>query len=97
MFKETFQIIGNSIGEDAWRHFKDEKHKGSFSVYIYETISVGIAVNIDYVRKLKNKELLNRIIDFKQTPEFINNTGAGANVKSKLRQRIEFAHSFFSR
>lgn len=96
LFKETFQLIGTAMGEDAWRHFRDRKHKGPFSVYVYETVSIGIAVNIDFVRKLKSDELRDRIIGFKQTPEFINNTGAGANIKSKLRQRIEFAHSFFA-
>jgi len=94
LFKETYELVGAAMGEDAWRHFRNGKHKGPFSVYVYETVSIGVGLNIDFVRKLKSDELRDRIIGFKQTPEFINNTGAGANIKSRLRQRIEFAHSF---
>ncbi|MDR4498351.1 MAG: DUF262 domain-containing protein [Candidatus Scalindua sp.] len=97
LFKKTFECIGNALGEDSWRHYRNDKHKGPFSVYVFETLSIGVAVNIDFVRKLGTKELKDRIIKFKIAPDFINNTGPGANVKSKLRQRIEFAHSFFNK
>lgn len=96
VFKETFKLIGNALGEDSWRHFRDGKHKGPLSVYVFETVSTGIAVNIDFIRDLKGDELRQRIIQFKQSPEFVANTGPGANIKSKLRNRITYAHSFFS-
>lgn len=97
LFKATFQHISAALGEDAWRHFKDDKHKGAFSVYIYETVSIGIAANVDFVRNLSDDALRDRIIKFKQEAEFLNNTGPGANVKSKLRGRVEFAQTFFAR
>ena len=96
LFKHTFQCVSSAIGEDAWRHYKDGKHKGAFSVYIFETIAVGLAVNIDFVRNLSPDVLCNMIIKFKQEPNFLDNTGPGANMKSKLRGRIDFARSFFS-
>ena len=97
VFKQTFQCIASAIDEDAWRHFKDGKHKGAFSVYIFETIAVGLATNIDYVRGLNGDVLRDKIIKFKQEPKFLDNTGPGANVKSKLRGRLDFAQSFFSK
>jgi hypothetical protein len=96
LFKEIFSCIYSSIGEDAWRHYRDGKHKGAFSVYIYETLAIGIAANIDIVEELSSDVLRGKIIKFKQQPEFINNTGPGANVKSKLLGRLEFARSFFA-
>ncbi len=97
LFKQTFQCISAAIGEDAWRHFRDGKHKGAFSVYIFETISIGLAANIDFVRGLSGDVLCRKIIKFKQEPKFLDNTGPGANVKSKLRGRLGFAQSFFSK
>ena len=97
LFKETFQHIKSAIGEDAWRYYKDGKHKGAFSVYIYEAVSIGISENIDYIRSLSEDDLSDRIIKFKQEPKFLKNTGPGANVKLKLRQRIESAKSFFGK
>jgi hypothetical protein len=82
LFKETFKLIGNVLGEDSWRHFRDDKHKGPLSVYVFEIVSTGIAVNIDIARKLKNDQIRERIIAFKQAPKFVANTGAGANIIS---------------
>lgn len=97
VFKEAFQNIESSIGEDAWRYYKDGKHKGAFSVYIYEAVSIGISENIDFIRSLSKGDLKDRIIKFKQEPTFLENTGPGANIKSKLCQRIESAKSFFGK
>jgi len=97
LFKETFQLIDSAIGEDAWRYYKSGKHMGAFSVYVYEAVSIGIADNIDFIRGLSKDDLKNRVIKFKQDPNFLENTGPGANVKSKLRRRIESAKSFFEK
>lgn len=97
LFKETFQRIEIALGEDVWRYYKDGKHKGAFSVYIFEAVSIGISENIDYIRSLSGSDLADRIIKFKQEPKFLENTGPGANVKLKLRQRIESAKAFFGK
>jgi len=95
LFRDTFQLIANAMGEDAWRHFRDGKHKGSLSVYVFETVSTGVALNIDKIRSLKANQLRDKIIEFKQHSEFVKNTGAGANIKSRLHNRMSFACSFF--
>ena len=97
LFKETFQLIESAIGEDAWQYYKNGKHKGAFSVYLYEVVSIGISDNIDFIRGLSKDDLKNRIMKFKQEPNFLENTGPGANVKSKLHRRIESAKSFFEK
>ena len=97
LFRDTFQRIANAMGEDAWRHYRDGKHKGPLSVYVFETVSTGVAVNMDKIRSLKPNQLRDRIIQFKQHPDFVKNTGAGANIKSKLHNRMSFACSFFGR
>ncbi|MDQ7838088.1 MAG: DUF262 domain-containing protein [Thermodesulfobacteriota bacterium] len=96
-FKETFKRISEALGEDAWRHYRDGRHKGPLSVYVFETISVGISRNLSVVSALSSSQLKRRIVEFKQRPEFVNNTGAGANIRSKLHSRIDFAISFFSK
>ncbi len=97
LFKETFQLIESAIGEDAWRYYKNGKHMGAFSVYVYEAVSIGISGNIDFIRGLSKDDLKNRVIKFKQDPNFLDNTGPGANVKLKLRLKIESAKSFFEK
>jgi hypothetical protein len=94
-FKETFKRIAAALGEDSWRHYRDGRHKGPLSVYVFETISVGISRNLSVVSTLSPAQLKRRIVEFKQRPEFVNNTGAGANIKSRLHGRMDFAISFF--
>ncbi|MGZ8886560.1 MAG: hypothetical protein ACXW1O_08355 [Halobacteriota archaeon] len=96
-FRETFQMIADALGEDAWRHYRDGRHKGPLSVYIFEALAIGVAENLCSLKALSESSLKNRIIAFKQEDEFIKNTGAGANVKSKLRDRISFALSYFAK
>jgi hypothetical protein len=96
-FKETFKRIAEALGEDSWRHYRGGRHKGPLSVYVFETVSVGISRNLSVVSGLSSSQLKRRIVEFKQRPEFVNNTGAGANIKSKLHGRIDFAISFFSK
>jgi len=96
VFKETFQCISDALGEDSWRHYREGRHKGPLSVYVFEAVSTGVAVNIDRIRSIGPDQLGERIIQFKQQQEFISNTGAGANVKSKLQARMDFARSYFA-
>jgi len=96
-FRETFERIANALGEDSWRHYRDGKHKGPLSVYVFETVATGVASNIETVCTLTSDQLKERIIAFKQHADFTTNTGAGANVKSKLINRLEFARSFFAK
>ena len=95
LFKDTFQFIESALGEDAWRYYKNGKHTGAFSVYLYESISVGISNNIDFIRSLSPNDLKERIEKFKEDPKLLENTGPGANAKLRLRGRINFAISFF--
>jgi hypothetical protein len=97
VFKRTFKMITEALGEDSWRHYHGGKHKGPLSVYVFETLSVGISRNLSVVGALSSTQLKHRIVEFKQRPEFVNNTGAGANIKSRLLGRMDFAVSFFSK
>jgi hypothetical protein len=95
LFRDTFQRIADAMGEDSWRHCRNGRHSGPLSVYVFETVSTGIAANIDRIRHISPGDLRDRIVEFKQRSEFVNNTGAGANIKSKLLNRVSFARSFF--
>jgi hypothetical protein len=95
LFKHTFRKVYDALGEDAWRHWRGGHHRGGLSVYVFETVSVGIAYNIESVTKMTEKELAKQIVQFKQHQKFEQNTGAGANIKSRLLSRMEFAIQFF--
>ena len=97
LFRQTFDLIGNAMGEDAWRHYRKGKHTGPMSVYVFETVAVGVALNIELMGALTTTQLRNKIIAFKKAPKFSVNTGAGANIKSRLMGRMNFALAFFGK
>ncbi len=88
LFKETFDIIARDMGEDAWRHFRDGKHRGPFSVYVFDVLSVSVARNVEYAKELSPDEFAKRCVAIKQHPDFVNNTGGGANIKSRTLARF---------
>ena len=96
LFRKTFRAIADAMGDDSWRHIRNGRHTGPFSVYVFDTVAVGIAVNIDVVGQLPEKTLRMRIKQFKQEKEFLDNTGTGANIRSRLLGRMDFACRFFS-
>ena len=97
LFKETFRVIAAAMGDDSWRHFRNGRHSGPFSVYVFDTVSVGVALNVDRIHQLSAPALRSRIEEFKQAKNFLDNTGAGANIRSRLLGRMDFACEFFSR
>ena len=97
LFKRTFRVISDAMGDESWRHMRNGRHTGPFSVYIYDTLSVGVAVNIDRVEGISANKLRSPIEKFKQDKAFLDNTGEGANNRSRLLGRMDFACDFFSR
>jgi len=95
-FEKTFRRIAESMGEDSWRHYRDGRHAGPFSVYVFETVSVGVALNIGSIIGMSSEALKERIVKFKEHRTFVDNTGAGANIKSKFLGRMTFAISYFA-
>jgi len=96
IFRKTHDLIGNTMGEEAWRHYRNGKHTGPLSVYVFETITVGIALNVEALSKLSTEKLREKIIAFKVSKEFADNTGAGANSKARLLARLKFAKTHFA-
>lgn len=89
VFEKTFARIADALGEDAWRHHRDGKAKGPFSVYVFDTLSISVAHNIDAVEALSPQELARRCIAIKEASEFRDNVGAGANTQAKMRARLD--------
>ena len=74
LFKKTFRVIANAMKDDSWRHMRKGRHTGPFSVYIFDTLSVGIAANIEVVGAMSTDALRQRIEEFKQDDRFLDNT-----------------------
>lgn len=96
IFKKTFAKVAEALGDDAWRWYKDEKFKGPFSPYLFETIAVAVARSIRDGSKLEPGQILERSNNIKTNKEFKENTGSGANHRTKFLSRMKIAHDFIN-
>ena len=97
IFRGTFKIITDLFGDDSWHYFKDGKYKGSFSVYLFDALSLAVARNLDYVKTLEPDVLRERLFKVKTSSEFLGHTGAGGNTKARLLGRISVAVEILTR
>lgn len=91
IFEETFRLIYTALGEDAWRHNRDGIPKGSFSVYVFDALSVGVARNLSVAAALTPAQLAARCVEVKDSNDFRENVGPGGNTQTKMRARLEAA------
>lgn len=91
VFEKTFSLISSALGDDAWRHNRDGVPKGAFSVYVFDAISIGVAKNLEAASLLDASELATRCRAVKDSPEFRDNVGSGANTQTKMRARLNAA------
>ncbi|MGJ4948455.1 DUF262 domain-containing protein [Bradyrhizobium sp. HKCCYLS20291] len=90
-FEQTFNLIARALGDDSWRHFRDGSHRGGFSVYVFDALSTGVAKNLTVAERLAGPELASRCLAIKESPDFKDNVGPGANTQAKMKARLEVA------
>lgn len=63
IFKQTFQILNSTLGENSFKKFDPLKDKflGAFLVSSFEIIAVGISQNIDYYREMDASDLISKV------------------------------------
>jgi hypothetical protein len=103
IFKNTFDLINASLGEDAFNRFDSRKNDfiGKFSIAAFEAITVGIADNIDSwnSHNYTNNELSDIVSDkvriLWRDPEFIPLTMGGGNFNARIRGVLPVGKSIF--
>lgn len=96
-FKQTFDVIAEAAGEDAFRRFDpvDGRFKGAFSVSAFECIAVGVASSLrSWVGR---PSLLREKVEGLWTQgEFAFATKSGTSASSRIPSIIPYAIEFFS-
>jgi hypothetical protein len=91
VFRKTFQILANSLGEDSFKKYDRAKKcpSGSFLISMFEIVGLGIAHNAQNksynitVEQLKTKQ-----ISLWDNPQFISVTGSGIRASTRLPKII---------
>lgn len=78
------------LGRDVFR-----AKNGGFSTSLFEAVTIGVAMNVDYYETVTKEDLWKRIEALKGNKDFEKNTGTASNNKVRIANRIRIAEDVF--
>lgn len=100
LFEKVFALINKSLGEDAFRRYvsAENKHKGAFSVALFETITYGIGKNIEQYSTDSASDIsiiTEKIRELSRNALFLRYSGSGSNARTRIPNLLPFAKEHF--
>ena len=99
VFKETFNLIARTVGEDAFKRYDGAKFLGQFLLSAYETVAIGIAANIVTILSLPEEKqvafIRERLESLWEDAIFRRNSGAGVRGTTRLANLLPLSAPFF--
>lgn len=98
VFTKTFELINSALGSDAFRKYysSDGRHKGGFSIALFEAISIGIARNVDSISRITPVQLKQKIEELSTSIEFTSASGSGIRGNTRVSRTVPNAIDFFA-
>ena len=97
VFEKTTELIWAALEQDSYRHIRDGRPQGAFSVYVFEALSIGVARNLKYIEGVSSLVLKERLNTVKEDKEFLASTGPGGNTKARLLQRLKISEEIIKK
>ncbi|GAB3231731.1 hypothetical protein [Pseudaeromonas pectinilytica] len=100
IFKQTFTLLNNTLGDKAFKKWDGQQFKGKFLISLFETISNGVQVNYNEITSIEppeeqNNFILNKIKNLWSEQTFTNNSGAGVRGTTRLANLLPFSVAYF--
>ena len=84
------------LGEDSFKKYTDNKHKGAFLVAAFQGIATGIYQNIDNVEQKDSSILTDKIRKFYDEEIYVESTKKGARAVPRFKDLTIFGKRFFN-
>ncbi len=88
IFDRVFDAVERVAGEGAFCKFKNDKPIGGLAPAYYEAIVCGVSRTIEKVEQADPNVINAALIETRQSNDFRQNVGTGANKRSKFAGRI---------
>lgn len=95
-FKRTFKLLNDILGEDSFKKYSENKHKGAFLVGAFQGIAPGIYCNINKMEKIDTEDMKNKIMKFYEKSDYIESTQKGVRAVSRFYNLTLFGKNYFS-
>ncbi len=99
-FRRTFELLSKTLGDDAFKRVDGTRFLGAFSVSAFETITIGIAENIEGWEQAESSQegaLRQRVIEWWSNTDFRGGSGSGIRASTRLPRTIPAARIFFEK
>jgi hypothetical protein len=98
-FKDTFGLIFNALGEDAFKRYNGSKFSGMFLISAFEAITIGVSQNLDALKSLASAKrsafVRDKVKALWKESTFRKYSGAGVRGTTRLTNLLPLAQSFF--
>jgi len=87
VFRKTFQILADSMGEDSFKKYNQTKKcpSGPVLISMFEIVGLGIAYNmINEKFKISEEELKEKQKSLWDNPQFVSDTGSGIRASTRI-------------
>lgn len=97
-FNETFDILGSTLEENAFRRFDKAKKRfvGGFSVSAFEAVAIGIGYN-PKIAKANPVLIEKKVQGMWADANFVNNSGSGIRASSRVPKIVPFGRETFAK
>lgn len=94
-FNKTFKLLNSLLGEDSFKKYTDNKHKGAFLVGAFQGIAAGIYYNINTLDKISPNDVRDKIRSFYTQEKYEQNMGRGVRAVPRFKELTILGKEFF--
>ncbi|MFZ3166020.1 MAG: DUF262 domain-containing protein [Candidatus Methanoperedens sp.] len=100
IFKQTFDFLDKTLGEDSFKRFDGNKFSGRFLLSAFEAVGIGVGTNIEeWTKKTIDdnliKDIYSRASSLWSNSTYINNIGSGSNFNTRIPAIVPLGKEIF--
>ncbi len=97
-FRETFAVLSEQLGSDAFRRYDPQKDRfvGGFSVSAFEAVAIGLGYSYKK-SQARADQISDKVKQMWSDPKFTENSGSGIRASSRVRKIIPYGRSKFAK
>jgi hypothetical protein len=99
LFNETFTLLNEVLGDDAFKRFslKKDRHEGGFLLSLYEVIALGVAFNLENGTLCARSKIPERARSIWREKDFTDWSASGVTAARRLPRLIPYGRRIFHR
>ena len=97
-FVDTFRLLAETIGDNAFRRYDPKKHRfmGGYLISLFEAVALGIGFQSNGKVPLSETGIEAKAKELWTNPKFTGSSGAGIRASSRIPKTVPLGRKIFS-